>query len=198
MLNKIDLVGKKTMKKTKKELGKIAPCVFVSASKKHGIRRLREAIGKAAGEKNAKVALVGIPNSGKSSLLNALKGKTAAKVAPIAGYTKGEQWVRISKKILLLDSPGVLPMEKADELTAAITGAKNAEQMEDVEGTALLLLKFLKKEHPEMLEKKGLKGKGEEMLEQIAVEKGKLLKKGKPNTVEAAKLVLREWQRGNF
>ncbi len=198
-LNKSDLVSRNYAKRKKKALEKDGRAVFVSASEKKGIIKLREEIGKASNGQEVKIAIVGVPNIGKSSLLNALKGKQSAKVAPIAGYTKGEQWVRISDKIMLLDSPGVLPIEKADEFSSALTCSKNPEQLSDAEGIALQLIDFVKKEIPEKAEKAGWAEKSaEQVLEETAKKKGKLLKGGKANTSEAGKLIIREWQRGKL
>ena len=54
--------------------------------------------------------IIGIPNVGKSSLINRLAKRKAAGVQNKPGYTRGEQWIKVNKDFLLLDTPGILPM----------------------------------------------------------------------------------------
>ena len=144
VLNKSDLVEKEKAENAKKELMKEFPCVFVSAKEKMGTRKLRGAIGRLSGKKSVRVGVVGYPNTGKSSVINALKGKTSAKAASKAGFTKGEQFVRVSEKVLLIDTPRVFSGEK-EEALLALMGVVNAEKIADPEGAAFVLIDYLKK-----------------------------------------------------
>ena len=62
--------------------------------------------------------IIGIPNVGKSSLINRLAKRKAAGVQNKPGYTRGEQWIKVNKDFLLLDTPGILPMSYEDHKKA--------------------------------------------------------------------------------
>lgn len=63
--------------------------------------------------------IIGIPNVGKSSLINRLAKRKAAGVQNKPGYTRGEQWIKVNKDFLLLDTPGILPMSYENQAKAA-------------------------------------------------------------------------------
>ena len=93
--------------------------------------------------------IIGIPNVGKSSLINLLAKRKAAGVQNKPGYTRGEQWIRVNKDFLLLDTPGILPMsyenqEKAANL--ALVGSIREDILPNNELVAILL-KFLKEHY---------------------------------------------------
>lgn len=70
--------------------------------------------------------IIGIPNVGKSSLINLLAQRKAAGVQNKPGYTRGEQWIRVNKDYLLLDTPGILPMNydnKEKAINLALVGS---------------------------------------------------------------------------
>ncbi|MCK9471217.1 MAG: ribosome biogenesis GTPase YlqF [Bacilli bacterium] len=100
--------------------------------------------------------IVGIPNVGKSTLINRLVNKKVAKVGDRPGVTKAKQWVRINKDLELLDMPGVL-WPKFEDMTVgynlAVTGAIKDEVL-SIEDIGNYLLDFLKVNYPNILEKK--------------------------------------------
>ena len=102
-----------------------------------------------------KLMIVGIPNVGKSSLINRLSKRKAAKIGPNPGVTKHQDWIKLDKNIELLDTPGILwPRIESQEvgLRLTITGAIK----DSILGTSKLsiyLLRILKKVEPEKLEK---------------------------------------------
>lgn len=100
-----------------------------------------------------RICVVGIPNVGKSSLINWLIGRKLTKVADKPGVTRGQQWVRVHPQLELLDTPGILPAftyKKAVELKLALLNLlpTSTYNMEEVASAGLSLLKA---EYPELL-----------------------------------------------
>ncbi len=111
VLNKIDLVPREVAERWKDYLSRDFPTIYVSTRMRQGTRLLRDAI-KESLKGEGKVAFVGYPKTGKSSIINVLKGKKAASVStqPMStGFTKGIQLVKIDSKIYAFDTPGVIP-----------------------------------------------------------------------------------------
>lgn len=204
VLNKSDLISKKKAKERKKSLEKEARIVFVSSRKKTGLNLLRKEIALVLKplKKKALVGVIGYPNTGKSSLINALAGRKAVRASIKAGLTRGEQFIRLKENLLLIDSPGIIPLAESDEFRLILTLSKNPEQISDPEDAALKLLDLLLKEKPEELEKKySLKVKGltaEKILEEIAFQKKRLLKGGLPDTKTIARQILMDYQKGKL
>jgi len=111
VMNKADLVPESFLKKVVRKFSREYPTVYLSAQKRHGTRNLFKLINKLRAGKSVKIGVVGYPNVGKSMIINILKGKHSAYVSPIPGYTKGIQYIRIAKGILLIDTPGVAPIK---------------------------------------------------------------------------------------
>lgn len=202
ILNKADLITKKNAEEIKGELGKIAPCIFVSASKKKGISRLREYMMKKI--KKGKISVIGYPNTGKSSLINALLHKRVAKTSIKAGFTRGQQLVKIKDGVYIIDLPGVVPYGDTDVFNSVIVGAKNIDQIKDVEGVGIQFMQyFIKRFGKEWIEKK-FKIKIEKsddensILEKIAFAQNRVHKKGIPDIHSAIKKFVWEWQKGEL
>ncbi|NJE85467.1 GTPase RsgA [Thermococcus sp. CX2] len=202
VMNKADLVPKEWAEeyKRKSEL----PMVFISARERKGTGILRREIKKLAKEllneqEKVKVALIGYPNVGKSTIINTLKGKKAVGTAPIPGYTKGKQLIRLSKKIWLLDSPGVVPIDDFDELV--IKGGFPADKIEEPVKPALKLIgRILETRKEALTEKFGIEdfSSEEDILREIGKRKGIIRKGGEVDLEETARWLLREWQTGRF
>ena len=97
--------------------------------------------------------IIGIPNVGKSSLINRVAKRKAAGVQNKPGYTRGEQWIKVNKDFLLLDTPGILPMSYTDTKKAAnlaLIGAIREDILPN-EQLGEILLSFLKSHYPNAL-----------------------------------------------
>ena len=100
--------------------------------------------------------IIGIPNVGKSSLINRIAKRKAAGVQNKPGYTRGEQWIKVNKDFLLLDTPGILPMNYENPKKAAnlaLIGSIREEILPN-EQLGELLLNYLKERYPNALKKR--------------------------------------------
>lgn len=200
VINKSDLVERELLESYKQSLSGSAPTHYVSAKEKKGISHLKKVIREKAPRLPVKVSIIGYPNVGKSQLSNALKGKTAAGVAPVPGYTKAQQWVRVSKDILLYDTPGVIPLSEK-EGSLALKGAIEADSLRDpVRAAAEIIKKILSEKPAALKEVYGVEpaGEPEKVIEAIALKRGRLLSGGEPNLEEAAKIIVRDWYKGKL
>lgn len=192
VINKCDYVDKKYLDRAKRELEN---CVYVSAKKHIGTGLLRKKIKELAAKnkiKNPLVGVVGYPNVGKSSVINALKGKASARTSSEAGFTKGKQYLKISSGIMMIDTPGVISREKKEEEELVLIDAKNPHSIQDPDLAVFRLMK----NHPGKVEKRyGVKIRRdkEAVIEDIAI-KLNLKKKGNLPDIERASIkILRDW-----
>lgn len=150
-----------------------------------------------------RVMVVGVPNVGKSSLINRLSRNSKADVADRPGVTRSNQWFTIAKGFELLDTPGVLWPKFDDPEVGehlAFTGAVK-DDVVDVEHLASRLLEILARKYPAPLKQRykmedsDLDGKqGWEILETIGKKRGMLISGGEVNTERAAVAVLDEFR----
>ncbi|MBR9680131.1 MAG: GTPase RsgA [Candidatus Altiarchaeota archaeon] len=189
VLNKSDLMDPEEAKLLAKKMDGFSFCAITGKGK----ARLIEAIRSFKKGKDFRIGVVGRPNVGKSSLINVLRGRKTARTSPEAGFTKGEQWFRISPGILVIDTPGVI-LEKTSWTQLAIQNAVRVEKLDDPVIVAVSLLK----RRPEIAKQLELPSDPIEALEVFAKKSGKLLKGGTANIDEAARMLIRNWQRGLF
>jgi len=192
-INKCDLIDQNHAEQIKKRL---KPSVFISSKDHLGTTLLKKKILELSRGKAVIVGVVGYPNVGKSSLINALSGKGAAKTSSESGYTKGMQKIRVDNKIMILDTPGVLPNKEKNEIKHGKTAALSYEKIKDSETVALTLITDQTKKIKKFYDLET--DDPEEILEQIAFKFNKLISKGKPNLDAAARKLLKDWQIGNI
>ncbi len=149
--------------------------------------------------RTVKVMMVGIPNVGKSTLINRLVGKQSAKTGDRPGVTRGKQWLRLKNEIELLDTPGILPPKFEDQRVAknlAYTGAIKDEIM-NIELLAYSLLDYLKINYANELSNRYKIAdfkelEGYEILEMIGRKRGCVISGGEIDMERAANLVIDE------
>ena len=162
-----------------------------------------------------RLMIVGIPNVGKSSLINRLAGAKRAKVEDRPGVTRGKQWVNLDEGLELLDMPGVLWPKFEDKRVGemlAFTGAVKDDIM-DMEYLACRFLEFMNAEYPQLIiDRYGISNddlpentdetmgcvRGFELLERIGRKRGFLLSGGDINTERAAITVMDEFRSGKL
>lgn len=149
-----------------------------------------------------KLMVVGIPNVGKSSFINRLAGRSAAKTGDRPGITTAKQWIRISDKYELLDTPGILWPKFEDPDIAkriAFTGGIRDEII-DTEELACELITYLKDNyHKELTERFKLPDDISEytsydLLELIGIKRGCVISGGNIDTVRAASVILDDFR----
>ncbi len=146
--------------------------------------------------------ILGIPNVGKSTLINSLSGKKGAKTGNRPGVTKTNQWIKIKGKLELLDTPGILWPKFEDPtvgLNLAFTGAIKDEIL-DTETLALRLIERLMLIYPKLLEDRyniDLTDKtGLELMEEIAKNRGAILRGKEIDYTKVSNMLLDEFRKG--
>ncbi len=153
--------------------------------------------------RSVKLMVVGIPNVGKSTLINTLAGHRAAKAEDRPGVTRGKQWISVGSGLLLLDTPGILWPRFDDERTGrhlAYTGAIRDEIM-DMETLGAGLMETLAKLYPAFLEaryKIAPVGDGLDMLQSAARKRGFLVSGGECDLDRMARVLLDEFRAGKL
>ena len=147
--------------------------------------------------------VVGIPNVGKSTFINAYAGKACAKTGNKPGVTKGKQWIRLSKNIELLDTPGIL-WPKFDDQTIgerlAMIGSMNDEIL-NTDELALNIIKYLKLRYPENLKERyeaDTEAEALEIMEHIASKRGCLKKGGVTDYEKVSGIILEDFRSGRL
>lgn len=150
VLNKADLVPKDFLEKAKSLIEREFPVVIFSAHKKIGIRDLIQEIKELANKKGiVKIGVLGYPNVGKSSVINALKGKKVATTSPKPGMTTGEKLIKLDENIFLIDTPGIITLEYQEDL--ALKGSWIPDKLQLPVEVALKLLEKILQERPEAI-----------------------------------------------
>lgn len=150
-----------------------------------------------------KMMIVGLPNTGKSTVINQLANKNATKVADKPGQTRIQQWIEIDKNTELLDTPGVMPPMIETKEHGLWLSAIHAipDDITDEEDTAIFLIKhFLKEKSPQFMERYKLESTEltvEEILQKIATLRG-CLRQGGIDIERVYKLILADFRKGEL
>ncbi len=153
--------------------------------------------------KTVRLLVAGVPNSGKSTLINMLAGQARAKTGDRPGVTRGKQWIRVGDYLELLDCPGLLWPRLDDQACAlrlAYTGAINDDTL-DKEELAISLTAELSRIYPQLLENRYGVSISEDPLEsfdRICLKRGFILKGGQPDRLRGAETVLNELRAGRI
>lgn len=189
--------------------------VKVNSRKGGGIKSIQGVIREACAEqierdrkrgilnRPVRAMVVGIPNVGKSTFINALAGKACAKTGNKPGVTKGKQWIRLNKQVELLDTPGILWPKFEDQevgLKLAFIGSIKDEVLQ-TEELAAELIHFLRTAYPEVLADKYDIEMDEDdyvVLNRIAKSRNCIVRGNELDTEKAALLLLDDFRNGKL
>ena len=158
--------------------------------------RIQALIKKGLLRRPARIMVVGMPNVGKSSIINKLTRSSKTKTGAKAGVTRQQQWVRINPQLDLLDTPGIIPMKQENQEVAKKLAFVNSvsENAYSNELVANELLELLNEKYPEKV--KEYYKTDELTLEAIALSRNWIITGGKPDLERTAVYVLRDFREG--
>lgn len=189
--------------------------VKVNSRKGGGIKSIQGVIQEACREKierdrkrgilnrPVRAMVVGIPNVGKSTFINALAGKACAKTGNKPGVTKGKQWIRLNKNVELLDTPGIL-WPKFEDQTVGLRLALIGSIKDEILNTEELggeLIRFLTQSYPGVLQEKYEVNEDQDIyvcLEEIAKNRHCLVRGSELDMEKAARLLLDDFRNGRL
>ena len=216
LLNKSDLAdpaGNDRWLKYFTDKGMVA--LLIDSRNRKGFSAINAAVDRACAEKTerdrkkgiigrpVRAMVAGIPNVGKSTFINSLCKSASARTGNKPGVTKGKQWIRLNKKVELLDTPGILWPRFEDDNTGnnlAYIGSINDEILDERE-LAMDLIEVLKPLYPSSLSQRyGIDEEADTaiILEDIARKRGCLKKGNEPDYDKAARIILDEFRAGKL
>lgn len=205
VLNKVDLVPTSVTKAWIKHFSATAPTIAFRASiskpfGKLSLLRLFKQFDKFHRDKKTiSIGFIGYPNVGKSSVINTMKSKQVCKAAPIPGETKVWQYVNLTRRVYMIDCPGVVyESENQSDTDIVLKGVVRAERLIDPEFYIAGLLNRAQSTAIRGIYKIDNWDDHEHFLDQLARKYGKLLKGGEPDRSTAARMMLQDWQRGKI
>lgn len=189
-----------TDSKTGKGVGQFAAVVRAALADKLARWRAQGQVGRPV-----RAMVVGVPNVGKSTLINRIARRKSAKAGDRPGVTRGKQWVNVDSGLELLDTPGILWPKFEDETTGlhlAFTGAVKDEVM-DSEALAAALMELLRDRYPKVLAARyqlqaDPELPGWALLEQAGRRRGMLVSGGDVDTGRMARVLLDEFRGGKL
>lgn len=217
VLNKIDLADAKTTAKWVEYFKENGTTVIpVNTLSGEGVKKLIQEsqnvikekmdalIKKGRKPRPARIMIAGVPNVGKSSLINKLSGRKSTQIGDRPGVTKGKQWIRLKGNMELLDTPGILWPKFEDPevaLSLAFTGAIKDEIM-DTETLAYKLLEILWKDHREdVIQRYKINEEYDETIEimdHIGRNRGCILKGNEIDYSRISNIILDEFRSGKI
>ena len=212
LLNKADLVDKEELKQWVAYLKNTTNCpVIITDAKgakdlalvvKHAVDlaepKIQALMAKGLLRRAARAMVVGMPNVGKSSVINKLTKSSKTKIGAKAGVTRQQQWVRINPKLDLLDTPGIIPTKQEDQVQAAKLAfvSSVSENAYSPELVAQALLDMLGEKYKQVVSEFY---KVEELtLYNIAESRNWILKADSLDTERTAKYVLKDFRDGRL
>lgn len=163
--------------------------------------RIQKLMEKGLLRRPARVMVVGMPNVGKSSIINKLTKTSRTKVGAKAGVTRQQQWVRVNPRLDLLDTPGIIPMKQDDQLRAKKLAFVNSvsEHAYETESIAFELLNILSKKYCEKAKRHyNLDENVELTIENIAKSRNWIVKGAQPDIERTSTFILCDFREGKI
>ena len=212
LLNKADLTDQNELNKFVKTLEEKSGCPVLKSDAKNSkdlnpvVKRVIELsepriqaiMAKGLLRRPARVMVVGMPNVGKSSIINKLTKSSKTKIGAKAGVTRQQQWVRINPQLDLLDTPGIIPMKQEDQERAKKLAFVNSvsENAYSNEIVAKELLVLLERKYSKTV--KDFYKVDNLSLEDIANSRNWIMTGGNPDIERTAVFVLRDFREGKI
>ena len=161
-------------------------------------------VNKGMNERVARVLIVGVPNAGKSTLINRLVGKKSAGVGNTPGFTKSLSWIRVNKDIELLDSPGILWPKIENQESAHILASFSSikEEILNIDSIACFILKKLYELYPDkLMERYGIEELDDDFIEAyeaIGRRRGALYRGGIVDYEKVSNIIVKDLKSGYF
>ena len=165
--------------------------------------RIKALMAKGLLRRPARVVVVGLPNVGKSSIINKLTKSSKTKIGAKAGVTRQQQWVRINPNIDLLDTPGIIPMKQDDQnramkLAFVNSVSENAYSSEIVAKALLNIVSKNERYTNKFKEHYGLSQEQELVIENIAHSRNWIISGGEPDIDRTSQNILRDFRDGKI
>lgn len=170
---------------------------------KKGLELQKRRIAKGVKQRPVRALIAGVPNVGKSTLINRLANKRIAKIGDRPGVTKMQQWIKVREKFELLDTPGILWPKFEDELIGIRLAAIGTIKYELVptQDVAAFVIDFVHNQYPEQLFERyhiELQGDMWDTFIQIGKQRGALESGGQVNFDKVAEIVLQDFRSGKL
>ena len=215
-LNKKDLADPKVTAEWLDYFSETAPSVAINSLTGENVKQIfsladkltreeqEKALARGRNKRDIKLMIVGVPNVGKSQLINQLGGKNRARTGNQPGVTRGEQWVKLGKGFELLDTPGVLWSKFEDEeagVRLALCGAIKEGRF-DNELLAYKLVQILQESNPQRLKERydldSLTPDTYQLVADIAKRRGCLQSGGRIDRNRVSNIILKEFDEGKL
>lgn len=215
VLNKCDLADEERTKEIKKQFIENGKTIIETVASSATFRNsVKNAIKVVLSEKMArnkqkgvnavyKVIILGVPNTGKSTLINMLCGSKKAKTGNIAGVTRGNTWLKIDEMFTMLDTPGILWPRFKEELShnLAFIGSLSDKEF-DMDDMGYELMQVLCEKYPELISNKfGVEIKFDEFIElydKLCMKRGFVMRGNEIDYHRAGKTFVDEFRAGKF
>ena len=213
LLNKADLTEKNELKNWIDYISTVTNCTVLTTDARSGVNdfakvvneavklsepRIQALMAKGLLRRPARAVVVGMPNVGKSSIINKLTKSSKTKTGAKAGVTRQQQWVRINPKLDLLDTPGIIPTRQDDQQQAVKLAfvSSVSENAYSPEPVAQALLDILSIKYVGFL--RDYYKTDDLTLENIALARNWVIKSESPDTLRTAQYVLKDFREGRL